>query len=151
MQDLIEKLAAQAGIDPALSEKATAMVVGFVANNASPELADQLRQYLPNFDALAEAGAAHTAAASAGDGLAGGLGGLFSGGGLAGALGGLIGGDGPLGEAMALIGHLGRDGIDLDQIRGLASGLLDHLQENGGGEVVDRFLAEIPGASHLLG
>jgi hypothetical protein len=150
MQDLIERLAAQAGIDPALSEKATAMIVGFVSNNASPGLAEQLRQYLPNFDALAEAGAAHTAAASAGDGLSA-LGGLFSGGGIAGALGGLIGGDGPLGEAMALIGHLGRDGIDLEQIRSLASGLLDHLRANGGSDVVDRFLAEIPGASHLLG
>jgi hypothetical protein len=145
MRELIDTLAAQAGIDPALSEKATSMIVAFVAGHASPELTDMLRTHLPDFDVLAAAGAAHTAEASANDGL----GSLFSGGGLAGALGGLMGG-GPLGEAMALIGHLGRDGIELDQVRTLAGGLVAHLREVGGGEVVDRFLAEIPGAAHIL-
>lgn len=149
MQDLIGTLAGQAGIDPATTEKATAMIVAFVADHASPELADLLRNHLPDFDALAAAGAAHTAAAEA-ESRSEGLGGLFSGG-LAGALGGLLGGDGPLGEAMALVGRLGRDGVDLDQIRTLASGLVEHLRASGGAEVVDRFLAEIPGASHLFG
>jgi predicted lipid-binding transport protein (Tim44 family) len=145
MQDLVEELASKVGIEPALAEKATAAIVDFVSRTASPELVETLKSHLPSFDDLAARGAAD--AASGAEEAAGGL----FGGGLGGLIGGLFGGEGPLGEAMALVGRLGRDGIDLGQIRAIAGGLVDHLRTNGGNELVDRFLAEIPGAGHLLG
>ncbi|TBW41020.1 hypothetical protein EYW49_02380 [Siculibacillus lacustris] len=149
-QDLIDTLAGQVGIEPALAEKATSMIVNFLSNQASPELTETIRQYLPNFDAIAATGAAHTAAAEAADGATGVLGGL-TGGGLMGALGSLMGGDGAIGQAMALLGHLGKDGLEIGQVQALAGGLIGHLRQVAGDEVVDRLVAEIPGVGHFLG
>jgi hypothetical protein len=157
MQEIIDKIAAQVGIDPALAEKATAMISHFIATQAPAQYVDQLKQYVPGLDQLVAQGAAHTEAASAaegsGGGLMGALGGLMGGGGLAGAMGSLMGGSqgGPMAAAMAMLGNLNKDGLDLGQVKQVATGLVGQLRQVAGDETVDKLIAELPGAGHLLG
>lgn len=156
MQEIIEKIAAQVGIDPALAHKATSMIVDFIVTQAPAQYVAMIKQYVPGFDELAAAGAANTAAADAGTGgggLMGALGGLMGGGGIAGALGNLMGGSqgGGMAAAMAMLGNLQKDGLDMSQVKGVATGLVGHLREAAGDENVDKLLAQIPGAEHLLG
>ena len=156
MQEIIEKIAAQVGIDPALAQKATSMIVDFIVTQAPTEYVDMIKQYVPGFDEVAAEGAAHTEAATAdagGGGLMGALGGLMGGGGIAGALGSLMGGaqGGGLGAAMALLGNLQKDGLELGQVKDLAGGLVGQLRTIASDENVDKLLAQIPGAEHLVG
>lgn len=156
MQQIIDEIAAKVGIDPATTHKAVSMIVDYIATQAPAAYVDEIKAYVPGFSDLAAAGAAHTEAAAAeqsGGGLMGALGGLMGGGGLAGALGSLMGGadGGPMGKAMALLGNLQKDGLDVGQIRDLASGLVGQMRQVAGDERVDALLAHIPGAQHLLG
>lgn len=156
MQEIIDKIAAQAGIDPATADKAVAMIVGFIASHAPAEYVDMVKQYVPGFDQMAAAGAAHTEAAAAeagGGGLMGALGGLMGGGGIAGALGSLMGGSegGGMGAGLALLGNLQNEGLDIGQIKDIGTSLVAQLKEVAGDENVDKLLAQIPGASHLIG
>lgn len=158
MQDIIDKIAAEVGIDPALAEKATSMITNFIATQAPARYVDQLKQYVPGFDQMVAQGAANSEAAEAASGAAGGglmgaLGGLMGGGGLAGAMGSLMGGaqGGPMAAAMAMLGNLGKDGLDLGQVKQVATSLVGQLRQVAGDETVDKLLAELPGAGHLLG
>lgn len=154
MQEIIDKIAAQVGIDPALAQKATAMIVDFIVTQAPEQYVGMIKQYVPGFDDLAAAGAAHTAEADAGSGgLMGALGGLFGGGGVAGALGGLMGGSqgGGMAAAMAMLGNLQKEGLDIGQVKDIAGSLVGQLKEVAGEENVSKLLAQIPGAEHLLG
>ena len=156
MQEIIDKIAAQVGIDPAVADKAVAMIVNFIVTQVPAEYADMIKQNVPGFEELATVGAAHTQAAEAeggGGGLMGALGGLMGGGSLMGALGGLMGGSqgGGMGAAMALLGNLQKDGLDIGQIKDVAGGLVGNLRQVAGDEVVDKLMAQIPGAEHLIG
>ena len=156
MQDMIERIAAQVGIEPDLASKATTMIVSFISVNAPTEYVDMLRQYVPGFDDAAATGAVHSEAASAetsGGGLFGALGGLMGGGGIAGALGSLMGGseNGGLGAAMAMLGNLQKDGLDMGQVQSLAGGLIGEFKQVAGDDVVDKLLAEIPGIGRFIG
>jgi hypothetical protein len=155
MQEMIDKLAADVGIDADLAHKATSMIVNFVTVYAPAEYVDSIRQYVPGFDEVAAAGAAHTEAAStesSGGGLFGALGGLMGGGGIAGALGSLMGGSegGGMAAAMSMLGNLQKDGLDMGQMQGLAGGLLTQLREAAGPDVVDKLVAELPGIGRFL-
>lgn len=157
IQEMIDKIAADVGIDPALAHKATSMIVNFIVAEVPAEYVGMVKQYVPELDTLAATGAEHTATAQAGDGAAAGgglmgaLGGLMGGGGLAGALGGLMGGQGGLGSALALLGHLNQDGIDAGQVQQIAGSLVGQLRQVAGDETVDKLIAQIPGAGHLIG
>ncbi len=156
MQEIIDKIAAQVGIDPATADKAVAMIVDFISAHAPAEYVDMVKQYVPGFDQMAAAGAAHAEAAAAeagGGGLMGALGGLMGGGGIAGALGSLMGGSdgGGMGAGLALLGNLQKEGLDIGQIKDIGTGLVAQLKEVAGDENVDKLLAQIPGASHLIG
>lgn len=155
MQEIIEKIAAQVGIDPALAQKATSMIVNFIATQAPAEYVDMIKPYVPGFDDAAAIGAAHAEAAEAGSGggLMGALGGLMGGGGIAGALGSLMGGSqgNPMAAAMAMLGDLQKDGLDMAQVKDVAGSLIGQLRSVAGDETVDKLVAQIPGASHLLG
>jgi hypothetical protein len=109
---------------------------------------------VPGFDEVAAAGAAHNeaAATSSGGGLMGALGGLMGGGGIAGALGSLMGGSegSGFGAAMSMVGNLQKEGLDMDQVQGLAGGLVTQLREAAGPEVVDKLVAELPGIGKFL-
>ncbi len=158
MQDIIDKIAAEVGIDPALAEKATSMITNFIVSQAPAEYVDMIKQYVPGLDQMVAQGAAHSEAAaeaegSSGGGLMGALGGLMGGGGIAGALGGLMGGSqgGGMAAAMAMLGQLNKDGLDLGQVKQVATGLVGQMRQVAGDENVDKLLAQIPGASHLVG
>lgn len=156
MQEIIDKIAAQVGIEPELAHKATSMIVAFIVTQAPERYVDAVRGAVPGFDELAAAGAAHTEAAEAGaggGGLMGALGGLMGGGGLAGALGGLMGGSqgGGMAAAMALLGHLQQDGLDFGQVKEVAGGLLEEMRAAAGEENVAKLLSGIPGAERLIG
>lgn len=155
MQDVIDRIAAQVGIAPELAEKATSMFIDFISKHAPAQYVDQIKPFVPGFDEAAAIGAAHTQAAAeaapAGGGLMGALGGLMGGGGIAGALGSLMGGEqSGMGAAMALVGHLQQDGLDLGQVQSVATGLVAHLREVAGNDVVDKLLAELPGVGKFL-
>ncbi len=157
MQEIIDKIAAQVGIDPATADKAVAMIVDFISSHAPAEYVDMVKQYVPGFDQMATAGAAHAEAAAAeaggGGGLMGALGGLMGGGGIAGALGSLMGGSegGGMGAGLALLGNLQKEGLDIGQIKEIGTSLIGQLKQVAGDENVDKLLANIPGASHLIG
>lgn len=155
MQEMIDRIAAQVGIAPDLAHKATSMIVDFIAKQAPAEYVDKIRAFVPGFDEIAAAGAAHSEAAeggAGGGGLMGALGGLMSGGGLGSALGSLMGGSegGGLGAALALVGNLEKDGLDLGQVQQVATGLVGELRQSAGAETVDALLAEIPGVGRFL-
>ncbi len=154
MQEMIERIAIQVGIDPDLAHKATSMIVDYIATNAPAEHVDTLKQYLPGFDDVAAQGAAFSQEQTGGGGgLMGAFGGLMGGGGIAGALGSLMGGSqgSGLGGALALLGNLQKDGLDFSQVQSLAGGLLGELRGSAGDEVVDKLVAEIPGIGKFLG
>lgn len=157
IQEAIDQIAAQVGISPDLAHKATSMLLNFISTQVPEQYAGMLKEYIPDFDDIVAQGAAHTEAAAAADGAAAGgglmgaLGGLMGGGGIAGALGGLMGGQGGMGAALALLGNLNKDGLDLSQVQQIATGLVGKMREVAGDETVDKLLAEIPGAGHLIG
>ncbi len=156
MQEIIDQIATKIGIDPAVADKAVDMIVNYIASQAPAEYVDMIKQHVPGFDELATVGADHAQAAEAesgGGGLMGALGGLMGGGGIAGAIGSLMGGaqGGGMASAMALLGNLQKDGLDLGQIKEVATSLVGNLREAAGDETVDKLLAQIPGAEHLVG
>ena len=154
MQEMIERIAIQVGIDPGLAHKATSMIIDYIATNAPTEHVETLKQFLPGFDDVAAQGAAFTQDQTASSGgLMGALGGLMGGGGIAGALGSLMGGgeSSGLGGALALLGNLQKDGLDFGQVQSLAGGLLGELRGSAGDDVVDKLVAEIPGIGRFLG
>ncbi|MDK9697518.1 MAG: hypothetical protein OEL76_14125 [Siculibacillus sp.] len=154
MQEMIERIATQVGIDPSLAHKATSMIVDFIVANAPTEHVDTLRQFLPGLDDVAAQGASFSQEQpEEGGGLMGALGGLMGGSGIAGALGGLMGGSqgGGLGGALALLGNLQKDGLDFGQVQSLAGGLLGELRSSAGDDVVDKLVAEIPGIGKFIG
>ncbi|MCE1235053.1 MAG: hypothetical protein LWW93_01730 [Hyphomicrobiales bacterium] len=155
MQEIIDRIAAQVGIEPDLAHKATSMIVNFIVTQAPSEYVDMIRQHVPGFDEIAATGAAHSEASeeAAGGGLMGALGGLMGGGGIAGALGSLMGGSqgGGMAAAMAMLGTLQKDGLELGQVKDVAGGLIGQLRQVAGDETVEKLLAQIPGADHLVG
>lgn len=160
MQEIIDRIAAEIGVAPDVAHKATSMIVAFIVTEAPAEYVDAIRQNVPGFDELVATGAAHTEAAEAssggtsGGGLMGAFGGLMGGGGgLMGALGGLMGGSqgGGLAGALSLLGRLQQDGLDIDQVKTLAGGLLGELRQVAGEENVAKLVSGIPGADRLLG
>lgn len=155
MQELIDRIAAETGLDRDLAHRATSLIVGFISTNAPDEYVAVIRQHVPDFDDIAAAGAAQSQAGEAGGsggGLFGALGGLMGGGGLAGALGSLMGGSesGGMAAVMAMVGDLQKNGLDLGQIQSLAGSLVGQLRQASGDEVVDRMLAELPGIGRFL-
>ncbi|MEM7430243.1 MAG: DUF2780 domain-containing protein [Pseudomonadota bacterium] len=131
MEQIISQLAAQIGIDEALAQKAVGMVLALLEKQGDGNAVSQLFDSLP--------GAADLAGAHADSG---------GGGGMAGMLGGLMGGG--TGDAMKLVGSLQSEGMSMDQIKELGSGLLAHAKESAGEDVVRQAVANIPGVSDYL-
>ncbi len=131
MDQIISQLASRFGIDEALAHKAVGMVLALLQRQGDGSAVSELFSKLPG----------------AGD-LAGQYAEAGSGGGMAGTLGGLLGGG--TGEAMKLIGALQSDGLSLDQIKGIGSGLLDHARQEAGEDLVRSAVSGIPGVSDYL-
>jgi len=133
MEQLISQLAGQFGIDEALAQKAVGMVLSLLQNQGDSGAVTELFEKLPGAGELAEQ-------FSGGD--------TGGGGGLGGMLGGLMGGG--TGEAMKLVGALQSDGLSMDQIKGIGTGLLEHAKQEGGEDLVRRAAGGIPGISDYI-
>ncbi len=131
MEQLISQLASQFGIDEALAHKAVGMVLSLLQDQGDSGAVSELFAKLPGAGELAEQ--------YAGGGGGGGLGGM---------LGGLMGGG--AGEAMKLVGTLQADGLSMDQIKGIGTGLLEHAKQEGGEDLVRRAVQGIPGVSDYI-
>jgi hypothetical protein len=128
MEELIQRVAAAAGIDAATAQQAVAEILAFIQKEVPPEVAEEMRQKMPGAEDLA---------ASANQG---------GGGGLMGALGGLMGGGG----IMALAGKLGSLGLGMGEMQTVGREVLTYAKEKLGEDTVGQIAGSIPGLSQML-
>jgi uncharacterized protein (DUF2267 family) len=121
MEEIIDKVAAAAGIDRATARRATAVVLDLIVREAPADKTRKLFAALPGANDLAREGA--------------------GGGGLFGALGGNMG---------AAYAKLKDAGLDTDQMRGAGKTLLAEARAVAGDEKVDEIVKSIPGLSKLV-
>lgn len=130
MEELINRIATNVGIDPALAEKAVGLIIGFLQKNAPEEHVGSMMEAMP--------GAAELAAAHAPEEGGGGL------------LGGLMGMMGAGGGVMALGQQLMSNGIDMGQIGSLSKEVFAYAQEKVGEDKMGAIVASIPGLSQFV-
>lgn len=145
MEELIARLSEKTGLDPAQATQAATTIFDFLMKATPPEIAEQLKQYVPGAEALASEGA--VAAAVPEPEPAGGLFGGF-GGGLMGGIGNLVGGG--LGDAMATLGKLTEQGLDMEQIKTITTEIIAHARATAGDELVDKVLGSIPALGQFV-
>ena len=130
MEELINRIATNVGIDPALAEKAVGLIIGFLQKNAPEEHVGSMMEAMP--------GAAELAAAHAPEEGGGGL------------LGGMMGMMGAGGGVMALGQQLMSNGIDMGQIGSLSKEVFAYAQEKVGEDKMGAIVASIPGLSQFV-
>lgn len=130
MEELINRIATNVGLDPALAEKAVGMILSFLQKNAPAEHVDAMMQGMP--------GAAELAAAQAGN---------ESGGGLLGGLMGMMGGGGGV---MALGQQLMSEGIGMGQIGSLSKEVFTYAKEQVGEDTMGAIVGSVPGLSQFV-
>ncbi len=135
MEELIQRIVANLGIDAALAEKAVGIILDLFRQHAPADKLAPLMAALPGAAELAER---HGGGDAEGGGLGGGLGGM---------LGGLMGGAGGL---MAAVSRLEAAGLTTNQARGVGNELLAFAKEKAGDATVDDVVKAIPGLSALL-
>jgi hypothetical protein len=128
MEELIGRVAAAAGIDAELAQKAVAEILAFLKKEA-PEG--------PMNEVLAKIPGASEAAAAAGGG---------SGGGLMGALGGMMGGGGLMGLAGKLTGL----GLGMGDMQSVGKEVFAYAREKAGEAVVGQIAGAVPGLSQFV-
>jgi hypothetical protein len=121
MQEIIDKVAAAAGIDAATARRAAAIMLDLIIREAPADKTRRLFAALPGANELAKEGA--------------------GGGGLFGALGGNLG---------AAYAKLGKAGLSTDQMRQAGETLLACARETAGDEITDDILESIPGLTKLV-
>ncbi|TDR89951.1 DUF2267 domain-containing protein [Enterovirga rhinocerotis] len=129
MEELLAKITAATGLEPELAQKATGLILGFLAKEGPKEQIDQLLAAIPG---------AQEAIASAGDGAAGGM------------LGSLMGAFGAGGGIMALGQKLMSEGLSMDQIKTLGRELFAYGRETAGEDVMGPIVGSIPGLSQFV-
>ncbi len=131
MDQVISALAAKFSIDEALVQKAVGMVLGLLQKQGDGTTMTELFDKMPGASDLADQ-----------------FGDSGGGGGMAGMLGGLMGGG--TGDAMKLLGSLQSEGLSMDQIKGIGTGLLEHAKAEGGEDLVRQAVSNIPDISDYL-
>lgn len=126
IEDLINRVAAAAGIDSELASKAIGMILGFLQKEGPAEQVQQMLAALPGSTNLIEQ-------ASGG------------GGGLMGMVGGLMGG-GIMGLGANLMGA----GLDMGQISSVGKELIAFGREHAGEDVMGQIVAGTPGLSQFV-
>ncbi|WP_025592735.1 hypothetical protein [Agrobacterium tumefaciens] len=128
MNEVVDQIAAKAGIDPALAEKAVGMILGFLQREAADGPIARMIEAIP--------GASDLVAQYNGEGAGGGglLGGLMS------AIGGGI---------MGLGQQLMSQGIGMSEITTLAKETIAVARQHAGDETVDQVIASVPGLSQF--
>ncbi len=128
IEDLINRVAAAAGLDQALAAKAVGMILGFLQKEGPQEQVQQMLAALPGSETL-------IAQASGGDG----------GGGLMGMMGSMMGG-GIMGLGANLMGA----GLDMGQISTVGRELMAFGREHAGEDVMGQIVAGTPGLSQFV-
>jgi hypothetical protein len=129
MQELINRVVQNVGLDPALAEKAVGMILAFLQKEA-PEAAGEAFAAMPG---AAELAAAH-AASEGGGGLLGGLMGMMGGG----------------GGVMALGQQLMGAGLGMGQIQSLSKEVFAYGRETAGEDAMGALVGAIPGLSQFV-
>lgn len=129
MNEVVDQIAAKAGIDPALAEKAVGMILGFLQREAADGPIARMIEAIP--------GASDLVAQYNGEGAGGGglLGGLMS----------AIGGGGIMGLGQQLMSR----GIGMSEITTLAKETIAVARQHAGDETVDQVIASVPGLSQF--
>ncbi len=125
MEELIQRITANVGIDPALAEKAVGMILAFLQKEGPQAEVSQLIAALPGADAAIAAGS--------------------GGGGLMGMMGGMMGGG-----VMALGTQLMGAGVPMDQMSGLGRELFAFGREKAGEDTMGTIIGAIPGLSQFV-
>jgi hypothetical protein len=128
MEELINRVVQNVGLDPALAEKAVGMILAFLQKEA-PEAAAEAFAAMPGADALAAA----NAAGEGGGGLMGGLMGMMGGGGV-----------------MALGQQLMGAGIGMGQIQSLSKEVFAFGREKAGEDAMGAIVGAIPGLGQFV-
>ncbi len=132
MNDLVNRVAAAAGIDPELAEKAIGMMLGFLQREAADGPVARMIDAIPGAsDLIAQY-----------NGESGGEGG--------GLLGGLMSALGGAGGVMGLGQQLMSQGLGMGEIGSLAKQTLLIAREHAGDEVVDEVVKSVPGLSQFV-
>jgi hypothetical protein len=129
MEELINRVVQNVGLDPALAEKAVGLIFAFLQKEA-PEAASEAFAAMPGAEALA----ASNAAAEGGGGLMGGLMGMMGGG----------------GGVMALGQQLMGAGIGMGQIPTLSKEVFAFGREKAGEDTMGAIVGAIPGLSQFV-
>jgi hypothetical protein len=125
MQEIIDRVATAAGIDPETAAKAIGIILGFLQKQGPAEEVGQLMGAMP--------GSADLAEAHGGD--AGGGGGLM----------GMLGGGG----LMALAGQLTGIGLGMGEMQSVGKELFQVGRERAGEDTVGAIAGSIPGLSQF--
>jgi Protein of unknown function VcgC/VcgE (DUF2780) len=129
LQQTIDQIAAQLGIDPTVAEKAAGTILSVIQQELDPNVATQLFAKLPG---AAELASAHTVTSS------GGTGGL-----LASLASSVLGSK--AGTLAAGFAQLESTGLTMPQIEAAAGGVLAFVKANAGTELATHITGAIPG------
>ncbi len=122
MEELIERLVANVGVDRAAAEKSVAIILDFLAKEGPPDKVQALLDNLPGAQAAIDA---HRASDSGG--------GLF-------AMGGLMGAGSKMMSA----------GLSMAQVQGVSREVLAFAREKAGEDTVGEIIGAIPGLSQFV-
>lgn len=131
MNELIQRVSDNVGIDPAIAEKAIGMMLGFLQREAADGPVARMIEAIP--------GASDLVAKYNGEGSGGG-----------GLLGGLLSAVGAGGGVMALGQQLMSQGLGMGEITSLAKETIGYAKEQAGEDVVDEVVNSVPGLSQFV-
>lgn len=138
MDELIEKLTSQLGIDASTAKSATGKAMAMVKEQAGDDLFSKISGMVPGLGEAAEEGAA-AQEDSGGGGLMGAIGGIA---------GGLLGGT--AGDAAKMTQGLADSGLDPGQMGGFVSTVIEFLKEKLGDDMIEQLLAKVPALKGLM-
>jgi len=129
MEDLVSRIAANVGIEPALAERAVGMILGFLQREADDGAVARMIENIP--------GGAELVARFNGE---------AGGGGLLGSVMGAMGGGGVMALGQQLMG----EGLGMSEINGVAKETIAYAREHAGEDVVDQVVNSVPGLSQFI-
>ena len=132
MNEIVDQIAAKAGIAPDVAEKAVGMILGFLQREAPDGPVAKMIQSIPGASDLV---AQYNGAESSGGG---------------GILGGLMSAVGAGGGVMALGQQLMSSGLGMGEITTIAKETIAVARQHAGDQVVDEVVGSIPGLSQFI-
>ncbi|CAN7210567.1 hypothetical protein LJR251_000615 [Rhizobium rhizogenes] len=131
MNEVIDQIAAKAGIAPDVAEKAVGTILGFLQRESPDGPVTKMIAAIPGAsDLVAQYGSEEA-----------------SGGGL---LGGLLSAVGGGGGIMALGQQLMSSGLSMGEVTSLAKATIEAAREHAGNDVVDKVVGSVPGLSQFV-